>query len=201
MDRLNSTKLTQQAIEHYFQGVYSPKTHLLQDCVLLHSEKMPVAGGGEFPLNNANTKRLVGVSDFQGEQIPMDASGIIRAVVIRFGDVAAVEGQAAPSPATINYLETRAAMPPWLLQSELVLKSASQEMFRIRVADFVPSAAPDKIPGDWAKELQKVVKIDGGQAMTLYLNTPEGASDPSASKHEYVQVNLIGAKFSLRAKA
>ena len=201
MDRQNSTKLTQAAIEYYHKGVYSQGTHLIQDCVLLHSERMPVAGGGEFPLINANTKRLVGVSDFQGETIPMDATGIIRAVVIRYGDVAAVEGQAAPSPATITYLETRAAMPAWLLNSELVLKSASQELFRIRVADFVPSASPESVPSDWAKELQKVVRIEGGQAMTLYLNTPEGASDPSASKHEYVQINLIGAKIAPRAKA
>ncbi len=187
------------AVKAYFPNVYRPETHFLQELTLLHGIQMPIAGGGEFPLNNANTKRLVGLSDFQGEQIPADASGLLRAVVIRYGTVAApAEGVAIPSPAVIEYLETRANFPAWLLNSELVLKSSSQEMFRIRVAEFVPSAAAQKIPAEWAKELEKTLKVEGSQTLTLYLNTPEGASDPNADKIEYLQVVLYGVKFAAR---
>ena len=194
----------------YHKGVYDPTTSFLQELTLVHSVKMPTSGGGEFPLNNSNTKRLVGLSDFQGEQVPPDANGLIRAIVIRYGDKTcvvagsigkdpdALDGSTHTTPAIIDYLETRACFPPWLLQSELVLRSSSQEAFRVRIAEFVPSAAPDRVPSEWAKELEKTIKIEGNQTMQLYLNTPEGAYDPSASKDEYVQVVLYGVKFAAR---
>lgn len=192
------------ALEAYHNGVYSPKTHMIQELSLLHSVKMPTSGGGEFPLNNANTKRLVGVSDFQGEQIPSDATGLLRAIVVRYG-TADWSGDPATSqnvsPAIVNYLETRANFPAWLLQSEVVLKSSSNELLRIRIAELVPSASPDKVPYDWAKEFEKLIKVEGNQTLQVYLNTPEGASDPNPTKDEYIQVVIYGVKIAPRTKA
>jgi len=191
------------ALKNYHNN-YAPSTHMVQELTLLHAVKMPTAGGGEFPLNNANTKRLVGVSDFQGEQIPSDATGLLRALVIRYGTVDWTGDPAKStdaSPAVVNYLETRANFPAWLLQSEIVLKSSSNELLRIRVAELVPSASVDRAPYDWAKEFEKLVRVEGSQTLQVYLNTPEGASDPNATKDEYIQVVMYGVKIAPRTKA
>ena len=193
-----------KALEAYHKGVYSPSTHMVQELSLLHAVKMPTAGGGEFPLNNANTKRLVGVSDFQGEQIPSDATGLLRAIVVRYGTIDWTGDPAKSpdaSPAVVNYLETRSNFPAWLLQSEVVLKSSSNELLRIRIAELVPSASVDRAPYDWAKEFEKLIKVDGNQTLQVYLNTPEGASDPNATKDEYIQVVIYGVKIAPRTKS
>lgn len=197
-----STKRTSKEIVdalRTYHGQYKPESHFIQELCLLHSSLLPNGGGGEFPLNNANTKRLVGVSDFQGEQINPDATGLIRAVVIRYGELTRADGvTVAPTPAIIDFKETRASFPTWLLNSELVLKSSAKEEFRIRVSELVPSAAPESVPSEWAKEFEKTIRVEGNQSLTVYLNTPEGAFDPSATKDEYIQVNLYGVKFAAR---
>lgn len=201
MSKRTSKEIVDTLKTYFKEGVnaYASNTHFVQELTINHAALMPNGGGGEFPLNNANTKRLVGVSDFQGEQITPDANGLIRAVVVRYGDLTREVGVlVAPSPAIIDFKETRASLPPWLLQSELVLKTSSKEEFRIRVSELVPSAAPDRVPSEWAKELEKTIKVEGSQSLTLYLNTPEGATDPSATRDEYVQVILYGVKFAPR---
>jgi len=202
-----------QAMKAYFPE-YDPKAHFLNELSLLHGVKMPTTGGGEFPLNNANTKQLVGVSDFQGTLIPSDATGFIRSVVVRYGSYAcavettpgtardpqALDGTTHTTPAIVDFKETRADMPAWLLSSELVLKARGVECFRMRIQDVVPSVAPDQIPSDWAKELEKTIKVQGGQDLQLFLNTPEYASDPTVNKDDYVQIVLFGLKFAPRKR-
>lgn len=202
-DLLNNLKI-------YFKGTYDPNSHFLQELSLVHGVKMPTTGGGEFPLNNANTKQLVGISDFQGTIVPSDATGLIRAVIVRYGsytckvetgagrDPEAIDGTTHTSPALVDYKEIRADFPAWLLNSELVLKTRGRECFRMRIQDVVPSEKCQKVPSEWAKELEKTIKISGGQDLQLFLNTPEYASDPTAGKDDFVQVVLYGIKFAPR---
>jgi hypothetical protein len=209
MRRKSSQELL-NIIKSYFPNQYKQETHYLAELSLIHGVKMPTTGGGEFPLNNANTKQLVGISDFQGTLTPSDATGLIRAVIVRYGSYAcvveggasrdseAIDGTTHTTPAIVEYKETRADMPAWLLSSELVLKSRGVESFRMRIQDIVPSDKPQKVSSEWAKELERTIKVLGGQDLQLFLNTPEYAKDPTVGKDDFVQIVLFGIKFAPR---
>ncbi len=185
--------------DRYFPQKYNPTTQFISELNLLHSVKL-VSIGGEQALNDANSKVEVGVSDFNGTLAPTDADGLIRAVAVRFGKSTATNAPA--SPALINYSELKSDFPSWLLNSELILKNRGFEQFRIRVAELVLAKESEVVASEWAKELEKTIKVEGGQDLQIFLSTPKGAiMDTTTDKHQYIQVVLYGMKFGDRKAA
>lgn len=194
-----SKKATKELIsilqDAYFKNKYNPTTHYIAEQTILHSCKIAGAGGGEMALNDANTKMIVGESDFNGTQLPTDAHGLIRAGIVRYGKE--LKAGASNNPALINYSEKKADFPAWLLNSELVAKVGNTEVFRQRIVDFLPSEMPQSVPSEWAKEFERTIKTVGGQDMQLFLNSTKGSA-LDADEFEYLQVVLFGIKFSER---
>jgi len=185
--------------DKYFKGKYNPETQFISELNLLHSVKL-VSIGGEQALNDANSKVETGISDFNGTLTPTDSDGLIRAVTVRFGKSTKID--APISPALVDYSELKKDFPSWLLNSELVLKNRGVEQFRMRVSELVLAQESQVVPSEWAKELEKTTKIEGGQDLQLFLSTPKGAvMDTTTDKHQYVQVNLYGMKFGDRKTA
>lgn len=174
----------------YFKGTYNPETHYVNELNLLQTKEI-IGLGGEQKLNDANTKVLVGISDFNGTQIPSDANGLISAISVEYGTHASET-----NAALIDYKTLKSEMPAWLLNSELVVKSKSVEQFRIRVSEIAPVDKPRTYQSEFAKELERTLKVVGGQDLELFLSTPSGATLASA-KH-YVRLNLYGLKFAAR---
>jgi len=179
----------------YFIGKYDPSRQYIAELNLLHSTKL-IGIGGEQALNDSNSKVEVGVSDFNGTLTPTDANGLLRALTVSYGLHA---GAAAPaSEALVNYSELKKDFPAWLLNSELVLKNRGIEQFRIRVSELVLLDNTQVVASEWAKELEKTIKVEGGQDLQLFINTPKGAVLDTVDKHHYVRVNLYGIKFADR---
>jgi hypothetical protein len=183
----------------YFPTKYKPETQFISELNLLHSVKL-VSVGGEQALNDANSKVEVGISDFNGTLTPTDADGLIRGVAVRFGKSTAVEAPA--SPALVSYSELKEAFPAWLLNSELILKNRGFEQFRVRIQELVLADKANVVASEWCKELEKTIKVEGGQDLQLFLSTPKGAiMDTAVDKHQYLQVVLYGIKFGDRKNA
>lgn len=185
--------------DKYFPTKYNPASQFISELNLLHSVKL-VSIGGEQSLNDANSKVEVGVSDFNGTLTPTDADGLIRAVAVRFGK--STETTAPASPALVSYSELKEAFPAWLLNSELILKNRGFEQFRVRIQELVLAQKSDVVASEWCKELEKTIKVEGGQDLQLFLSTPKGAvMDTTTDKHQYLQVVLYGMKFGDRKNA
>lgn len=182
----------------YFKGFYDSAKHFIQEVALLHSTRLS-AVGGEQRLNDANTSVEVGVSDFNGTQVPSDFRGLIRGLAVRYGKISK-DGNPDPnaiSPATINYSSKRSDFPAWLRNSEIVFKASGVEALRMRVDEFLTAADKDEVPSEWAKEFEKTIKVTGGQDLELYLNTAKGAA-LSSTEWEYIQLVIYGLKFGDR---
>lgn len=184
--------------DKYFPGKYKPDTQFISELNLLHSVEL-VSIGGEQSLNDANSKVEVGISDFNGTLTPTDADGLLRAVAVRFGSTTEAT---ALSPALISYSELKKDFPAWLLNSELILKNRGFEQFRIRVQELVLADNSNVVASEWVKELEKTIKVEGGQDLQLFLSTPKGAQmDKTTNKHQYIQVVMYGIKFGDRKNA
>lgn len=180
----------------YFPTKYNPATQYIAELNLVHSVKITGVGGGEQTLNDSNSKVEVGISDFNGTLTPTDANGLIRALTVEYG---LATGAVAPvSEALVDYSPIKSKFPAWLLSSEVVMKNRGIEQFRIRVSELVLLKEAEVIASEWAKELEKTIKIEGGQDLQLFLNTPKGAVLDTAEKHHYVRMNLYGIKFADR---
>lgn len=195
MSKKTNKELISILQDTYFKGKYNPTTHYIAEQTILHSCKIAGAGGGEMALNDANTKMIVGESDFNGTQLPTDANGLIRAAVVRYGEETTNGGKG--NPALIPYSEKKADFPDWLLNSELVAKVGNTEVFRQRVVDFLPSEMPQSVPSEWAKEFERTIKTVGGQDMQLFLNSTKG-SELKAGSTQFLQVVMYGVKFGER---
>lgn len=182
----------------YFPGKYNPATHFVADLNLLHSTRISGVGG-EQALNDANTKVLVGVSDFNGTLTPTDANGLIGALTLGYGKVTMIAANNNPlySPALISYSEKKSDFPAWLLASELVVKTNQTEVLRMRVREFVTAVESDRVPKVWANELESTFKVIGGSDLQIFLNTPVGAS-LDADEYEFIRINAYGIKFAER---
>ena len=176
---------------------YDPKNQFLAEINLLHATKL-TAVGGEVKLNDSNTLVEIGVSDFNGRQIPTTENGFIDAVVIGYGKELKANG--VTNPAVVAMSHKRSDMPAWLLNSEIVLKKNGTEQFRMRVAELVIEAEPRVIRAEWIKELERGIKVEGGQDLEITLASAKGGT-LSATHHEFVAVNLYGVKFSDRKTA
>jgi hypothetical protein len=182
-----------------FGTKYRPADQFLAELNLKHSVKV-IGIGGEQALNDANTKQEVGISDFNGTLTPTDSVGFIDAVICRFGK--STETDAPASPAVVTFSEKKADFPSWLLNSELILKKQMVEQFRIRISELVLLGDPQIPAAEWAKELERAVKVEGGQDLQIYLSTPKGVTlDTTTIKHYYLSVDLYGVKFGDRKNA
>ena len=180
----------------YFKGVYDAAKHYIQEVALLHSTQI-IGVGGEQKLNDANTKVDVGVSDFNGTQVPTDFRGLIRGLSVRYGKLTKTGHDTPYSPALISYSSKRSDFPAWLLNSEIVMKASGVEALRMRVDEFVIGIEKDEVASEWAKEFEKTVKITGSQDLEIFLNTPKGAA-LSSTDYEYIQLVVYGLKFGER---
>ena len=178
----------------YFPNSYSPQTHYLSELNLLNAKQL-TSVGGEQMLNDANTKKEIGKSDFTGTQVPSDANGLIGAITVEYGTD---DDGSVTNPALITYSAIKEDMPAWLLNSELVVKSKSVEQFRIRVSELVLGELAKTVPSEWAKQLERTLKVTGNQDLQLFLATPEGAALTSGV-NTFVRVNLYGTKFAPRS--
>lgn len=176
----------------YFKGKYDPQTHYLNELNLLHAKKLSGLGG-EQTLNDANTKKEIGISDFTSTQVPSDSNGLISAITVEYGS-----HESETNPALAEYSPLASAMPAWLKNSELVLKSKGAEQFRIRVSELAVLEKPRVVASNWAKELERTLKVEGNQDLQLFLATPEGAS--LGTGNHFVRVNLYGTKFAERRR-
>lgn len=182
----------------YFKGIYDAAKHYIQEVALLHSTRISSVGG-EQRLNDANTSVEVGVSDFNGTQIPSDFRGLIRGLAVRYGKVSKT-GNPDPnaiSPATVNFSALRSDFPAWLRNSEIVFKASGVEALRMRVDELLLAQNSDEVPSEWAKEFEKTIKVVGGQDLELYLNTAKGAA-LSDTDWEFIQLVIYGLKFADR---
>lgn len=184
-------------LKTYFGPKYNPATQFLAEMNLLHSTKL-TAVGGEVKLNDSNTLVEIGVSDFNGRQIPTTENGFIDAVVIGYGKAA--KDDAVTNPALVAMSHKRSDLPAWLLNSELVLKKNGTEQFRMRVSELVIEAEPQTVRAEWVKELERGLKVEGGQDLEITLASAKGAT-LSATHDEFVAINLYGVKFSDRKTA
>jgi hypothetical protein len=181
-------KILQQA---YFPQKYNPQSQYLNELSLLHTQQI-TGLGGEQTLNDSNTKVEVGISDFNGTLTPTDAQGLIRALTVEYGSHATET-----NGALIAYSPLLSTMPAWLKNSEVVVKLRGVEQSRIRVSELGVSDKPRTVVSEWAKELERTLKIEGGEDLQLYLVSPKGAVLDGALKH-FVRVNLFGIKFADR---
>ncbi len=191
MTRKKSTDFIPVLRDVYFKGEYSPNSHYLAELDILHSQRI-TGLGGEQMLNDANTKKEVGISDFTGTQVPSEANGLINAICVQYGKDAAIT-----NPALITYSPLASTMPAWLLNSELVLKSRGVEQFRIRVSEVALLEKSRNVVAEWAKQLERALKVIGNQDLQLFIATPTGATLEAAQNH-FVRVNLYGLKFAQR---
>lgn len=181
----------------YFVGKYDSVKSFINELSLMHAIEITAIGGGEQALNDANTKVLVGVSDYQGTQVPSDANGLLRAISVKYSSVpvattgyaATVEGQA--------FSEVKADMPAWLLNSELIVRANNTEHIRMRVSETALLDKAQATASEFAKELLKTIKIVGGQDLQIFLATPKGSTLDATKKH-YVRVDIYGVKFGDR---
>lgn len=176
---------------------YNPASQFLAEVNLLHSGKL-TAIGGEVKLNDSNTRVDVGVSDFNGLQIPTTENGFIDAVVFSYGKELKANG--VTNPAVVMMSHKRADMPAWLLKSEIVLKKNSTEQFRIRIEELVIEAEPRVVRSEWAKELERALKIEGGQDLEIVIASAKDAA-VSSTHDEFFAINFYGVKFSDRKTA
>lgn len=182
----------------YFRGQYNPNNHYVAEVNLLHSANIANVGG-EQKFNDANTKVEVGVSDFNGTQIPTDFKGLLNGIAIRYGKHTKTGFDTPPSPALITYKELRTDFPNWALNSEIILKAGGTEALRVRVQELLTSQSSQDVPAEWCKDFLKTIKVIGGQDLELYISSPKG-SELSATDYEYLQVTLYGIKFGDRIK-
>ncbi len=192
MERKSTTEKINILKNVYFKGQYDPATHSLNELNLLHTKKL-TGLGGEQTLNDANTKKEIGISDFTSTQVPSDANGLISAIGLEYGTDATET-----NPALIDYSPLASVMPAWLKNSELVLKSKGAEQFRIRVSELAVLEKPRVVPVAFAKELERTLKIFGNQDLQLFIATPDGAT--LAVGNHFVRVNLYGIKIAERVR-
>jgi hypothetical protein len=196
MGRKNAT-IKAQLLTTHFGAKYTPANNFLTELNLLHSTKINSVGG-EIKLNDSNTLVETGVSDFQGLKIPASENGFIDAVAFRYGKTLIAD--AVTNPAIVSMSAKRSDFPVWLLNSELVLKKNGTEQFRMRVGELVFEAEPQKVRSEWVKELERALKVEGGQDLEITLASAKGAA-LSTTHHEFVGINLYGVKFSDRKTA
>lgn len=190
--------------DRYFPGKYKPQSQFINELNLLHAVKL-TGLGGEQALNDANTKVEVGVSDFNGTLTPTDANGLIHSLTVRYG--LKLGDSAFNQPGLIRYTNVTGAIDgsdhdfmAWFLNSELILKTRGIEQIRMRIRDLMIDTASDKVPSEVSKELEKTIKVEGGQDLQLFLSTPKGAT-LDAVNSQFIQVVLYGIKFGDRKTA
>jgi hypothetical protein len=199
MERKSTTEKISILKNVYFKGQYDPSTHSLNELNLLHAKQL-TGLGGEQTLNDANTKKQIGISDFVNTQVPSDATGLISAIAVEYGSHTPESGGTAETnPALIEYSPLASTMPTWLKNSELVLKSKGAEQFRVRVSELAVLDKPRVVPSAFAKELERTLKVQGNQDLQLFLATPDGATLTSGKSH-FIRVNLYGIKFATRER-
>lgn len=175
---------------------FNATAHFIQDLTLMHAVEVTALGGAQ-QLNDANTKVLVGVSDFNGLTIPQDAKGLIDAIAIQYASVPVATIGFGASPAGQVYSPVKADVPAWFLNSEIIVSSSNIEHIRMRVSETMLLDKAQAVPSDYAKELLKSIKVTPGQDLTISLSSPKDAVLDNTKKH-FVRVDLYGAKFGNR---
>ena len=181
----------------YFVGKYDAAKSYITELTLMHAVEVTSAGGGEMALNDANTKVLVGVSDFNGTAIPSSASGLLRAISVKYGSVVSTAKDFEADPAGQKYSEVKADFPAWLLNSEIIVRANNVEHIRTRVSETVLLQASQLTASEFAKELVKTIKVVGAQDLQIFLATPKGSTLDNTKKH-FVRVDLYGLSFGER---
>ena len=181
----------------YFVGKYDAAKSYITELSLMHAVEVTSAGGGEMALNDANTKVLVGVSDFNGTAIPSSASGLLRAISVKYGSVVSTATGFEADPAGQKYSEVKADFPAWLLNSEIIVRANNVEHIRTRVSETVLLQASQLTASEFAKELVKTIKVVGAQDLQIFLATPKNSTLDNTKKH-FVRVDLYGLSFGER---
>ena len=185
-----------KALQIFHGSAFSPVNQFMAELVLMNSKKLSSLGG-EQPLNDANTKVMVGVSDFTGTLTPTDAKGLLRALMVKYSSQPIATTGFDSTPAGQVWAEVKADFPAWLLNSEIVMRTAGLENFRMRVSETVLLDKAQAIPSEKAKEFEKFIKVTGGQDLQIFLSTPDGAV-MDATKQHFVRTDLYGIKFGDR---
>lgn len=162
--------------------------------VLIHAGSLGNTGG-QSKINDANTLVKVGVSDFNGLQLPTDANGIVRAITVGYGG-SHVEGT---DPSTVAYkYVVDSEIPAAFLASELVIKYGGAEVLRMPIEQFMIAEKSDKTMDEWARDLMKFISIEGGKDFELWFHAAEGLTDPAQTEDRkpqpyFIKINLFTA--------
>lgn len=181
-----------------YHSEYDYRNHYVGEVNLMHSANITNVGG-EQAFNDSNTKVDIGISDFNGKQIPSDFKGLVNGIVVRYGKITKTGNPTAPSPGLIAYKELRSDFPSWALLSDLVIKAGGAEVIRLRIQELLAAQTSQEIPSEWCKDFLKTFKVIGGQDLELFISSPKG-SQLSTDDYEYLQVTLYGIKFGSRTR-
>lgn len=171
--------------------------------VLIHTAKFGTSSeeinvGGMSRLNDANTKVEVGSSDFNGTLLPTDLDGYIRAITIGYKTQEPVQKEGADSATPVDKAQVKydydiTNVPAGVLSSELVFKYSGVEVLRMPIEQFMLAQTSQVPMSEWAPELMKLIKVNGGKELEMFFNASRGLDDKDV-RNGYLKVNIFCIK-------
>ena len=150
-----------------------------------------ISAGNVTKLVDGNTRKLVGITNIDGNKLEDQRNQLISAISIKYGTHASIT-----DAGSIDYLSTD--IPAALRNAELVIRQGNRTAVSLPISSLIAgkNASPSNVEADRFQLLVMALIVEA-QPFTVDLEFPEGA-DFGANNH-FVEVNFYGAETSKKA--
>ncbi|MFD3001439.1 hypothetical protein ACFS7Z_13790 [Pontibacter toksunensis] len=149
-----------------------------------------ITAGGILELIDSNTKKVDGLSSFDGRSLEDGVNLALEKVRFAYGTSATVGG--ATDPVAIKYSTAYADVPAALANADLVISQHGKQILSVPVQRFLLGAASNRPAGlEDAYELDAIRLIKEKTELSIAIRFPKGATLPDAN--HFIELHLIGS--------
>ena len=150
-----------------------------------------ISAGNVTKLVDGNTRKLVGITNIDGNKLEDQRNQLISAISIKYGTHSTIT-----DAGSIDYLSTD--IPAALRNAELVIRQGNRTAVSLPISSLIAgkNASPSNVEADRFQLLVMALIVEA-QPFTVDLEFPEGA-DFGVNNH-FVEVNFYGAETSKKA--
>lgn len=153
--------------------------------------------GGISELIDSNTKKVDGVSSFNGVTLETGINQVLEK--IRFGYATSAKADGEKSPALVRYTNKYSQVPAVLANADLVLSQNGKDILTVPIQRLLTTSDSPKVAGvEDAYELEAMRLLREKTDLKIAIRFPEGKSIGSDANH-FVELHLIGTQTARKA--
>lgn len=151
--------------------------------------------GGIYNLIDANTKKVVGESSFDGSKLPADVNMVLERVRIAYATCPTTDSDLTVSGQNYSALYSR--VPEVLANAEFVITQGGTKILELPLQRFLLNDPSAGLQGDDAYFLEAQRHLKPQTPLEVQIHFPSNKS-MSVDKKHFIEVHLIGPKSEVR---